>query len=167
MGTRFPYSPVKREPIPAAIIELHHPAGTAVLSPVSAHLDTAADMTVVPLPTLQRLGVTAHRQLAAKGFGGTLRPLDVFHVRIVIPGVGDFLREVLGYSAEPFVLIGRDILNRYRITFDKPNRVFGIPLNAGDHSRCGGERYDRHRICSIQNDILPRSQSNGQKIRRI
>ncbi len=53
MSARFPYSPAKSPPIPAVVLDLHDPVGAAVISPVSAHLDTAADWTVVPVPLLQ------------------------------------------------------------------------------------------------------------------
>jgi len=47
----------------------------------------------------------------------------VYRVRLIIPNVGAFTLPVLGHSTEPIVLIGRDILNQFRITFDGPNQV--------------------------------------------
>ena len=123
MSSRFPYSPVKQIPVPAVICDLQNPAGTITVSPVSAHLDTCADMTIVPLAFLQQLAVVPYRQLPAKGFGGTPYTLDVYQIRLVIPNVGTFRLDVLGHSDESFVLIGRDILNHFRITFDGPNQV--------------------------------------------
>lgn len=123
MSRRFPYSPLKQPPVPAVICDLQDPAGTRVISPVSAHLDTCADMTIVPLPYLQQLGVAPYRQLGAQGFGGTPYTLGVYQIRLVIPNVGGFLLDVLGHSNEQYVLIGRDILNKFSITFDGPNHV--------------------------------------------
>jgi hypothetical protein len=123
MSTRFPYSPVKRLPIPALVLDLSDPAGGSVITPVSAHLDTAADMTIVPLPLLRQLGIVPIGQLSAKGFGGVPSPISVYRVRLTIAGVGAFTLPVLGHSNEPHVLIGRDILNQFRITFDGPNQV--------------------------------------------
>jgi len=71
MSTRFPYSPRKRPPVPAVVLDLSDPAGSMVISSVSAHLDTAADMTVVPLPVLQQLGLTPRTALPSqKGTAG-------------------------------------------------------------------------------------------------
>jgi len=98
-------------------------AGTITISPVSAHLDTRADMTVVPLTYLQQLAVAPVRQLLAKGFGGTTYTLDVCQIRLLISNVSAVVLDVLGHSDEPYVLIGRDILNAFRITFDGPNQV--------------------------------------------
>ena len=123
MSTRFPFSPTPQRPIPAVILELADPAGRVVISAVSAHLDTGALMTIVPLPLIQRLGVVPVNHLLAKGFGSAPARLDVYQIRLTIPGVGGFDIDVIGHAAEPYVLVGRDILNLFRITYDGPNQV--------------------------------------------
>lgn len=123
MSARFPYSPAKRLPVPAIILDLSDPAGAVTISSVSAHLDTGADQTVVPLPLIQRLGVRPIGRAVAKGYGGLTATVDVFEVSLFIPNLGVYPLQVLGHSAEPYVLIGRDILNLFRITYDGPNQV--------------------------------------------
>lgn len=123
MSARFPFSPKLLRPIPAVILELSDPAGTVSVSSISAHLDTGADMTVVPLPLIQRLGLTPVGHLTAKGFGGMPAQLDLYRLQLFIPGVGGFQLDVLGHSNEKYVLVGRDVLNNYRVTIDGPNQV--------------------------------------------
>jgi hypothetical protein len=123
MSARFPYSPAKRLPVPAIILDLSDPTGAVTIPSVSAHLDTGADQTVVPLPLIQRLGVQPVGQAVAKGYGGLTATVDVIEVSLFIPNLGVYLLRVLGHSAEPYVLIGRDILNKFRVTFDGPNQV--------------------------------------------
>ncbi len=123
MSARFPYSPAKIPPVPAVILDLCDPSGGGVISPVSAHLDTAADWSVVPLPLIRQLGVVPIGKVQGKGFGGVYATCDVYRDRFVIASVGDFTLRVVGHSDETFVLLGRDILNQFRITFDGPNQV--------------------------------------------
>jgi hypothetical protein len=123
VSTRFPYAPTQRRPIPAVVIELIHPSGQPAIASVSAYLDSGADTTVVPLPLLQRLGLTPLHTILAKGFGAAAAHVGVYQLRVLLPGVGDFLLNVIGHSDEPRVLVGRDILNRFRVTFDGPNQL--------------------------------------------
>jgi hypothetical protein len=123
MSTRFPFSPAKAPPIPAVVLDLSDPSGMATITFVSAHLDTGSDMTVVPLPLIQRLNLQPIGRAVAKGYGGLTANVDVFRVRLFIANFGTFTIPVLGHSAEPYILVGRDILNRFRVTFDGPNQV--------------------------------------------
>jgi hypothetical protein len=90
---------------------------------VSAHLDTAADRSVVPLALAQQLGLQPTGHVRASGFGGTSAIVPVCRVAIDITGVGQVDVDVIVHPAEPFVLIGRDILQLFRVTFDGPNQV--------------------------------------------
>lgn len=123
MSTRFPYSPAKTPPVSAVVLTVSSPDGSCVVPNVSAHLDTAADQTVVPLPILAQLGLQPLTFIAAQGFGGTPYRLGLYEVGLDIPGVARLTLKVLGHSYEPFILIGRDVLNLFRVTFDGPNQT--------------------------------------------
>ena len=77
----------------------------------------------MPLPLIQRLGVKPVGRVAAKGYGGLRATVDLYEVSMFTANLGVFQLPVLGHSAEPFMLIGRDILNQFRITFDGPIQV--------------------------------------------
>ena len=133
MSVRFPYSSARTPPIPAVIVTLSAPGGGNSIPAVSAHLDTAADRSVVArhlsacdgrAAALARLlGVQPTGRVTASGFGGTSLVVPVCRVAIDIPGVGRVEADALAHPSEPFVLIGRDILNLFRVTFDGPNQV--------------------------------------------
>lgn len=123
MGVRFPYSPARNPPIPAVVLDLATPDGSRVVPNVSAHLDTAADRTIVPLPLINQLSLQPNRFLTAQGFGGVPYTLGVFPVRLNIPGLVRALVYVLGHGNEPYLLIGRDVLNYWKITIDGPNQI--------------------------------------------
>ena len=122
MSTQFTYSAARTPPIPAATVVLASPDGHSTLSDIPAQFDTAADRTVVPLTYLQHLGLPPVRRINAHGFGETIMSVGVFRIQFELPGVTRQLVEVVGLSGEEYVLIGRDILNQFRITFDGPNQ---------------------------------------------
>lgn len=49
--------------------------------------------------------------------------MDVYAIDIEIPGLAIISTRAAGHPNEPFVLIGREILNLFRVTFDGPNNV--------------------------------------------
>jgi hypothetical protein len=123
MTTRFHYSLVKKPPIPVVILDLVTPDGAALIPGLTGHLDTAADVTVIPLPYIGQLGLQPVGQLSAQGFGGHPYLLGVYQVRVEIHGVGGILVDAVGHTSEKFVLVGRDVLRYYRVTFDGPAGV--------------------------------------------
>jgi hypothetical protein len=122
MSAQFAYSSARIPPIPAAAVILGSPNGNTSIPDVPAQFDTAADRTVVPFPLIQHLGLQPIQQVNAHGFGGAILSIGVFRIQFELPGVLRQLIDVLGLSDEKYVLIGRDILNQFRITFDGPNQ---------------------------------------------
>lgn len=123
MSARFPYSPARFPAIPAAVITLRSPDGSRAIPAVSAHIDTAADRTLVPLALIQQLGLQPLAPLTVTGLGTVAVLVDVYAIDIEIPGVAIISTRAISHPNEPFVLLGRDILNLFRVTFDGPNNV--------------------------------------------
>lgn len=123
MSARFPYSPARTPPIPAVVLTLSSPDGARSIPAVSAHIDTAADMTVVPLALVQQLAVISLGRVTGRGLGGAAQVMDVYEVMVEIPGVAVVTVGVVAHPNERFVLPGRDVLNLFRVTFDGPNQV--------------------------------------------
>ena len=73
-------------------------------------------------PVSSELTATVSRDPLA-GFGGQPYLLDVYRVVLDVPGLGSFLLDLPAHSGETYILLGRDVLNRYRVTFDGPNGV--------------------------------------------
>jgi predicted aspartyl protease len=120
MSARFRYSMTRIPPIPVATVSAETPDGSRAVPMLTAHLDTAADRTVIPLALAQRLGLTPLRTLPAVAFGGTRYLLDEYELAIDIPGVCRLTVNAVAHPNEPFILLGRDILNTLRITLDGP-----------------------------------------------
>jgi predicted aspartyl protease len=97
---------------------------TAVESP--AQLDTAADLTIIPSRLVEELGLLQVNEVPILGVGGRFDILPAFLVLIEIRGTSPRLVKVLSSPEEPYVLLGRDVLNHFRITLDGPNLVMDI-----------------------------------------
>jgi len=126
MTVQVPYSSAKSPPIPILTLDLHSPDGTQSLLGLTGILDTAADRTLVPLPIIEQLKLRPIAQVRARGFGTAAFTIDVYRIRLAVTGVVDVVVDVLGHSTEPQILVGRDILNQLRVTFDGPNQLVEI-----------------------------------------
>ncbi len=58
-----------------------------------------------------------------RGLGEAPSHRDLYAIGIELPGVAAISTRVIGDPDEPVVLIGRDVPNLFRITFDGPNRT--------------------------------------------
>ncbi|PWU18972.1 MAG: hypothetical protein C5B50_07690 [Verrucomicrobia bacterium] len=91
-----------------------------------AQLDTAADLTAVPANVLQDLGAVALDSMKVAGFDGILRTAPTYVVRLAIRGCEPVTVEVIKTPDESFILLGRDVLNQYRIILDGPQQTLEI-----------------------------------------
>jgi predicted aspartyl protease len=91
-----------------------------------AQLDTAADLSVVPWRIVEELQLDQLGEIEALGFGGHLMTMPTFLVQIQLRGLAPQVVEVLASAEEPYVLLGRDVLNRFRVTLDGRNLVLEI-----------------------------------------
>ncbi len=123
MSVRIPYSSMKVPPIPAVTLDLLSPDGSQSLAGVVGILDTAADRTVIPLPLIAQLKLRPTSQVRGQGFGTAVFTIDVYQLRLVIPGVIDVMVAALGHASEAHILVGRDVLNQLCITFDGLNNA--------------------------------------------
>jgi hypothetical protein len=105
------------------VVTLWSPDGTRSIPGIPAHIDTAADRSVVPLQLLRQLGLQpSPRPLVVHGPGTTPQRLDVDAVDIETPVVAIVSTRVVTHPNEHFLLLGREILNLFRITIDGPNQ---------------------------------------------
>jgi hypothetical protein len=110
---RYRYAQELTPPAPFVSVSLRCPTTNAILTDLPAQVDTAADRTVLPEPLVQALGLAIDGRLLFQGFAGEVVELPVYLVEV---RVGTFepilVRAPLGPS-EPYILLGRDVLNRH------------------------------------------------------
>ncbi len=91
--------------------------------PVRALVDTGADTTIVPISILEYLGLGIEAFGRVRGQWGDSRNVNMYNVNmyiatvivegIVFPGI-----VVVGNALNDETIIGRDVLNRMKITLD-------------------------------------------------
>jgi len=120
---RYNYNRQISPPAPFVHVGVRHPQTETGVDDLAAQIDTAADFTVVPSAVINQLQLVQLDQVAIGGFGGHVTLVPTFLVGLVVDGFAPILIKVLGDADEPFVLLGRDVLNHYRILLDGPSLV--------------------------------------------
>lgn len=117
---RYGYNTQFTPAAPLVHVALRSPDGTRQVAGLPAQLDTASDRTVVPLDVVQQLGLVQMDQITVVGIGGSTLSIPTFLVQVEIRQLQPLLVEVAASSGEPMVLLGRDVLNLFKIVLDGP-----------------------------------------------
>src|SRR5688500_12425902 len=123
---RYVYLSGLRSPAPFVNVTLRNLQRTSELRGQPAQVDSASDWTVLPMKIVEALGLLPVDEIHVGGFGGTRLSVRTFAVYL---GVHDFppqLIEVMGNADEPWILLGRDVLNSLRIFLDGPGFALEI-----------------------------------------
>ena len=96
------------------------------LDPFFVVTDTAADFSVIPWWIVEELEPNQLGESEALGLGGHILTMPTFLVQIQLRGMPGQVVKVLASAEEPYVLLGRDVLNRFRVTLDGPKLVLEI-----------------------------------------
>lgn len=107
-------------PGPFAIVTVSNVPSSVTVPDRVAQVDSAADRTVFPQSLIDALGVAPSGALALLGFGGTPTTCLLYDVVLALPSLSAIRLEVIAHADEPWVLLGRDVLNRYVVTLDGP-----------------------------------------------
>ena len=108
---------------PAAYTEIRivNPvSGNAVTYP--AKLDTGATLTVLPRNVVAELGLVADGQVTVRGYDRVQVERPAYFVHLEVEGYS-FSDVKVTASPRDDVLLGRDVLNHFVVTFDGKNRA--------------------------------------------
>ena len=120
---RVPYNVQMLPPAPLVRVHLCSPkAGSNVLE-LPAQIDTGADRSLVPLAILNQLNLTPLKQILIAGVGGRVQTMPVYGVLLSVVTLTEHLVSVLGHAEEPWIILGRDVLNHHRMVLDGPNQL--------------------------------------------
>jgi predicted aspartyl protease len=117
---RYLYTTQKNPPAPFVHVTLRNTATGQELADLPAQVDHGADITAIPSRLANILELPRIRMLPVKGFGEPMLELPTVLVEITIRQMQPVATEALLSPDEPYVLLGRDLLNRYRIVLDGP-----------------------------------------------
>jgi hypothetical protein len=108
-------------PAPFVLVNLSNLNGTATAVDRPAKVDSGADRTVLPESLAVQLGLEEVERLTFEGLGGQRLELPTYQLQLVVRDLAPIVVKVAASDGEPHVLLGRDVLNRYKIVLDGPN----------------------------------------------
>ena len=113
-------------PAPLAQVTLRNPIHTNTVTDVPMLMDTGADISLVPLPYIEQLGIAPRSdvQYELMGFDGSRSIAQMVFVEIVWQG-RTFKGQFLVIDQE-WGILGRNILNLLPILFDGPRTTWDI-----------------------------------------
>jgi hypothetical protein len=123
---RYSYNTQTQPPAPFVHVALRNPADGSELRDVAAQIDTAADRTVLPDMIVQALKLPQMGTQAVGGFEGASYTLPTYAVLLSIHNLPPRPIKVLGAANEPWVLLGRDVVNAHRLVLDGPLLILDI-----------------------------------------
>ncbi len=124
----YPYDKNNFEP-PAPVLDVSlsipHSSFSGQIVKSIALLDSGADMTVIPQWIAQQLQLKYIDEILASGYDGIPKKTFVYSVKIIFDNLGDFIIRTVVSDSE-YVLIGRDILNRWSLFLKGRSKIFEI-----------------------------------------
>jgi hypothetical protein len=123
---RYAFLTQLNPPAPFVNIVVRNPANGDELRDIPAQMDTAADRTIVPEALVKDLGLAQVGTIKLGGFGGASYTLAVYAILLGLHGLPLRPLKVAAHTEEPWVLLGRDFLNSYRILLDGPQLTLEI-----------------------------------------
>src|SRR5262245_21759990 len=123
---RYGYNTQVSPPAPFVLVTLRNPFTGQESPNVPAQIDPPADRTVLPDALVSALGLEFTGSSLFRGFGGVLTRRPLYGVLLGVHTFPPRLIEVLSHPDEPWVLLGRDVLNEIRALLDGPARALEI-----------------------------------------
>jgi predicted aspartyl protease len=124
--TRFRYNQQVTPPAPFVQTTFRRPESRGAEIALAAQIDTGAYRSVIPGRLVEELGLVPVRETHVEGFGGHLSVVSTYLIEIEILLIPPRIIEVIASRDEPFCLLGRDILNGFRLTLDGPGLILDI-----------------------------------------
>jgi hypothetical protein len=91
-----------------------------------ALIDTAADRTVFPGHLVDLLSLVPLEELLVAGLGGHVVSASAYKLELTVRTFLPQKAVLIAHSDEPYILLGRDVLNRHRLLLNGPELVLEI-----------------------------------------
>ncbi len=106
------------------------------VGPISALLDSGADVTMVPEPLLEQIGAWTGESAFIRSQFGELQPVRLYLVTVqvenrVLPGI-----YVVGHTTSDEIILGRDVLNKLPLFLDGPEQQTELLTDAAVQRLC-------------------------------
>ncbi len=124
--TRFPYDTSYQPAMPVCQVSLSVATTGIAVGPLPAILDTGADGTLVPVRYLKRIGARRAAEVYLRSQWGARRPVFLYLVDIQIGTLTLPGSYVVGDEQGNEIVVGRNVLNRLRLSLDGPAQMTEI-----------------------------------------
>lgn len=123
---KFSYSQRKQPPRPECFIRVRNPGTSdSFVDNIAAFIDSGADMTAIPRSIIENLGNLPQNYVTVQDVHGHHQRRTTYVVDIEIADNLLSKIEVVASSLEK-VVIGRDILNQYKVVLNGPNNSWRL-----------------------------------------
>lgn len=123
---RYLYNHQVEPPAPYVHVKIGHAQGSGASVTIPALVDSRADRTVVPQSIIDEIGLLQAGVVETFGLNRLGSMMGEYVVQIGIRDLAPVVIRVVGTPGEEYVLLGRDVLNRHRVTLDGPNLLCTI-----------------------------------------
>jgi hypothetical protein len=123
---RYTYTEYGEYPAPFVHVSLRCSQTERQIDQVPGQIDSASDRTVLPNTIVTALGLVQAGNMRVKGFGGNIQEVPTHFVEMAIRSLRPLTVKVLGAEDEPCVLVGRDVINQFRLLLDGPASALEI-----------------------------------------
>ena len=123
---RYTYNGQVEPPAPFIHVSLNCLETGNSLDNLPALVDTAADRTVIPGGLVSRLALVPLEEILVAGLGGQVFSVPTYKVELTIRTLFPQKVVLIAHDEEPFILLGRDVLNRHRLLLDGPGLALEI-----------------------------------------
>jgi Retroviral aspartyl protease len=117
---RYAYNRQVEPPAPFMHVSLKCLETGKSLDNLPALVDTAADRTVIPGRLVALLALVPLEEVLVAGLGGQVFSAPTYKVELTFRMLLPQKVALIAHDEEPFILLGRDILNRHRLLLDGP-----------------------------------------------
>jgi hypothetical protein len=122
----FAYALARTPAIRVVEVVVRHPNGTGSWEPVRLTVDTGSDQTVLPGDVILRIRAPYKTIVPVTGFGGGGSFYAEYDVELAVASKPPVVLPVLAAPPAGPIVLGRDVLNRYRVVLDGPNLTLEI-----------------------------------------
>ena len=123
---RYAYNRQLEPPAPFIHVSLKCLETGKSVDNLAALIDTGADRTVIPASLADVLALVPLEELRVAGLAGQVFSVSSYMVELSIRSLLPQKVVLIAHEEEPYILLGRDVLNQHRLRLDGPGLAFEI-----------------------------------------
>jgi predicted aspartyl protease len=126
MIATYKYRTEFNPPAPVIAVRVAHVATGVAVDDFPAQVDPGADRSVIPESLVSTLGLLKLDHILVRGFLGEPVEMSRYVAQVTPKGLHSVEVAVLTSTEERVMILGRDVLNHFRVVLDGPNQTVEI-----------------------------------------